>query len=63
MTKLDLEMGIGQTGLQGLRPSLRQARSGHAFFLNREGLGFFKSLFSLKGQATRHSKSHLGRPI
>jgi hypothetical protein len=50
-------MGIGQAGL---RPSLRQARSGQTFFLNREGLGFLKSLFSLIGQATGHSKSLLG---
>jgi len=39
---------------------------GQTFFLNREDLGFFKSLFSLIGQATGHSKSLLGlfgRPI
>jgi len=50
-------MGIGQAGLL---PSLRQARSGHNFFLNREGLDFFRSLFSLKGQVGGHSKSLLG---
>jgi len=32
------------------RPSLRQVRPSHAFFLNREGLGFFRSLFSLKAK-------------
>jgi len=54
-------MRIGQAGLQG--PTIGQAR---LFFLNREGLGFFRSLFSLKGRATCHSKSLLsllGRPI
>jgi hypothetical protein len=43
-----------------------QARSGQTFFLNREGLCFFRSLFSLKCQAESHSKSLLGllgRPI
>jgi len=49
-------MGIGQAGLQ---PSLRQAWSGQPFFLNREGLGFFKNIFNLKGQAIGHSKSLL----
>ncbi|AES87104.1 hypothetical protein MTR_4g021280 [Medicago truncatula] len=30
------------------------------FFLNRECLDFFRSLFNLKGQASCHSKSLLG---
>jgi len=52
-------MGIGQAGLPYDRPD-------QTFFLNREGLGFFLSLFNLKEKATCHSKSFLsllGRPI
>jgi len=36
-------MGIGQAALQEPTP-------GQTFFLNRESLGFFRSLFSLKGR-------------
>jgi len=50
-------MGTCQVGLQGPRPSLRQTI---LFFLNRESLGFFRSIFNLKGRATCHSKSLLG---
>jgi len=34
------------------QPTIGQVRPG--FFLNREGLGFFRSLFSLKGHTTSH---------
>jgi len=50
------------TGAYGLA----YARPDQTFFLNKEDLAFFRSLFSLKGQATGHSKSLLGllgRPI
>jgi len=33
------------------RPTRAYDRPGQTFFLNGEGLGFFRSLFSLKGQA------------
>jgi len=49
-------VGNMRTGAYGLAYD----RLGQTFFLNREGLNFFKSLFNLIGQATGHSKSLLG---
>jgi len=52
-------MEIGQVGLV-------YNRSCQTFFLNREVLGAFLSLFSLEGHVTHLSKSFLsllGRPI
>jgi len=45
------EIGQAYRGLAYARPD---------FLLNREGLNFFRRLFSLKGQAIGHSKSLLG---
>jgi len=42
------------------RPTEVYDRPDQTFFLNREDLGFFRSLFSLKSQVTCHSKSLLG---
>jgi len=57
------EIPANMVGNMSGRPTgaygLAYDRPEQAFFLNREGLGFFRSLFSLKGQATDHSKSLL----
>ena len=52
-----LVTNIGMYVFMILFPGIRDGnRPGQAFFLNKEGLGCFRSLFSLIGQSTSHSK-------